>query len=518
MTIAEAYATGYGALATAISTKDAPDWFDDLDSLDLLLLGIVFPNSFTDAHQFGNTRTAWFRKLHDTRHWEGIGCVVDETLRLSQELDLPTDSGEVLHALAERLEAAGLDRRSIPKALHPAVCLGSARFVQGPQSKSPTPTKKAIKQARQLLSELDTAGASPDSCLDLVLDGALLLTRARLPVHAHGALMLTGLYSVLVATDREELADLSVRAEAWALGLADDSPLVPVVDTLLYADVHDLGAEETLGRLLMHASIHDPVTDEDRRWHSEPGTDFVSLAIARGHNRVVTRSLRTMKINPTVAHLLRQEARSFEKQHGRAPAPDDRIFAGVESHGERISDDTARAAFEAFGLHRAWIDVFLGNEVALPQPDGSFSSAQDRQDFHSAIERWVQQHPEASPPDFESELDNLRLQLAFLTIHEAAADANFARRMLALIESNADHADVVLLCEVLDSLELHLLDEISADDDAPKRAANLAEQLGGRTLSKRVLSAIDNPEPEALDLPALFILAVSLVRTRSDSL
>jgi len=62
------------------------------------------------------------------------------------------------------------------------------------------------------------------------------------------------------------------------LGLAEDSPLAAVVDVLLTAVDRELPADTALGHLFAVDSFTTAVSGEDRRWHSEPGTDLPGLA------------------------------------------------------------------------------------------------------------------------------------------------------------------------------------------------------------------------------------------------
>src|SRR5262245_7381696 len=59
VSLAGAYALGYGALGMAQHDDDGPDWFNELDPLDTLFLGTVFGEEFPDEYAFGNARTAW---------------------------------------------------------------------------------------------------------------------------------------------------------------------------------------------------------------------------------------------------------------------------------------------------------------------------------------------------------------------------------------------------------------------------------------------------------------------------
>ena len=113
VSLAGAYALGYGGLGLAQQDGSAPDWFNELDPLDTLFLGMVWPSGFRDAYEFGNARTAWLRRTRDTSHWEGIERFVNMVIATSDELELAVDDAELMLLLAGRLENAGLDRKSV---------------------------------------------------------------------------------------------------------------------------------------------------------------------------------------------------------------------------------------------------------------------------------------------------------------------------------------------------------------------------------------------------------------------
>jgi hypothetical protein len=58
VSLAGAYAFGYGALGMAQQDGDGPGRFDELDPLDTLFLCAAFPGRFRDGYDFGNARTA----------------------------------------------------------------------------------------------------------------------------------------------------------------------------------------------------------------------------------------------------------------------------------------------------------------------------------------------------------------------------------------------------------------------------------------------------------------------------
>jgi hypothetical protein len=139
VSLAGAYALGFGALGMAQAEGDEPEWFAELDPLDTLFLGTVWPRRFADGYEFGNALTAWLRLLRGTVHWAGIERFVREVLAASAEHDLPVDEGELMLLVAGRLEAAGLDQRKLPRSLLPGTALADTRLARGPDPDAPLP-------------------------------------------------------------------------------------------------------------------------------------------------------------------------------------------------------------------------------------------------------------------------------------------------------------------------------------------------------------------------------------------
>src|SRR6266536_6266293 len=143
VSLAGAYALGYGALGMAQHDGDGPDWFDQLDPLETLFLGTAWPFQLHDGYEFGNARTAWLRLIRTTPHWAGNHRVVTEVVQASEAHHLPVDAGELMLLVAGRLEAAGLDQRKLPAGLLPGTALAAARFVTGPGPDQPLPDPAA---------------------------------------------------------------------------------------------------------------------------------------------------------------------------------------------------------------------------------------------------------------------------------------------------------------------------------------------------------------------------------------
>src|SRR5262249_37361472 len=95
ISLAGAYALGYGALAMAQVEDNEPEWFHQVDPVEMLFLGTAWPQNFRDSYEFANACHAWLGLLRDTVHWKGIERLVREVVTASEEYDLPVDEGEL---------------------------------------------------------------------------------------------------------------------------------------------------------------------------------------------------------------------------------------------------------------------------------------------------------------------------------------------------------------------------------------------------------------------------------------
>lgn len=84
-------------------------------------------------------------------------------------------------------------------------------------------------------------------------------------VRHEAAMLLPALYIVLVAGEYEEMSQPGDQVVAWALGLAEDSPLIPVADVLLTAPQRGLDPDTTLGHLLSIPASTDSALEAQRR-------------------------------------------------------------------------------------------------------------------------------------------------------------------------------------------------------------------------------------------------------------
>jgi hypothetical protein len=72
ISLAGAYALGYGALGMAQRDDDGPDWYHDLDPLDALFPALSGRRSSVIPYEFANATEAWLRVMRNTMHWQRI--------------------------------------------------------------------------------------------------------------------------------------------------------------------------------------------------------------------------------------------------------------------------------------------------------------------------------------------------------------------------------------------------------------------------------------------------------------
>ena len=514
VSLAGAYALGYAGLGYAQREGEAPDWFHDLDPLDTLLLGTVWPAEFRDGYEFGIAQTAWLRLMRTTAHWAGIERFVREVVEASNQHDLGVDDGELMLLVVGRLEEAGLDQRKLPTALLPGVALADTRAVTGPKpdQQLPPPPGDAPDQLTRFWAGVEVELPHDGTPIDALREGLHLFTNAGVDVREDAAILLPALYATLVATDDELVNDAFDRAPAWAYALPDTSPLVPIVDAMIVAADRRLGVDDTLGHLLAMPTFTQPVPAADRTFTAAPGIALRQLAFELGYPQVVTRDSKAVRIGPDGKAALDAQVRAFERKFGRPPDPDDPIFfdpdadepqpiplVGLEQAGTHM--------LTAAGTCDAWIYAYQHTDGLLPRPDGTFNSDKDRRDWDTAVARFLRTHPDQVIDD-DLELAKLRAVLALTSIHMASTDpthgASLASR-LALSDLDAE-ADVV--ADYLDGAA----DQLAArhhNREHRQAAAELARAWNGTALADR----IQQPTIDHDDLPALLALAAADLRS-----
>ncbi|MDG4860192.1 hypothetical protein P8605_18890 [Streptomyces sp. T-3] len=289
LSLAGAYAFGYGELGHAQQAGTDPQWYQEIDPLDALFLGAVWPVKFRDDLEFANARDAWLRLLRGTVHGKSVQRFVREAVSASEELGLPVDDGELMLALTGRLEAAGLDQRCVPRRLLPAVALQGCRALHGPSLGLPDPPEDAKKLVKQFWKDEAEGAWADDTPCAVLRDGLRRFQETGLPVKRESPTFLPALYAGLLAKPGELLSGMGEHATAWALSLDEGSTLVPVLDVLLVAPELELSAADTLGHLFALPAFTEPIPSDALLWTSSPGLALPRLAFELGIPKVSTR-------------------------------------------------------------------------------------------------------------------------------------------------------------------------------------------------------------------------------------
>jgi hypothetical protein len=521
VSLAGAYALGYAALGLAQQEGDKPDWFDDLDPLDTLFLGTAWPQGFRDEAEFGNARTAWLQLLRQAPHWAGVERFVHAVIATSEKHQMPVDDGELMLLLAGALDDAELASRKLATTLLPGKALADARFVHGPPEDLvlPDPAPDAAVRVDQLWAGTKAAIPHDGTAADALREGLGMLTAAGLPMREmreEPAFLLPALYAALVASSDEDLRGAADRAWAWALGLREGSPLIPVADILLLAPSRGLGVDDVLRRLFSVPSFTAQVDHEDRRWHSAPGTDLAGLAFELGHTQITTRAGKTIRLDEASAAMLRAQQARFEEKFGRPPGPDDPLFFDPDAdQPQHLSppeiEEATVGLLESADSHPAWIYAHQHTNGLLPRPDGSFATERDRLDWQAAIDRYHRAHPDADPVDHDSETAKLRNVLVAITIATAADHPEYGSVMARRLDLGEDDPDVWIVGSYLATYADELVTELRSDGDLRARAFELARAWGGGMLNERTRDTINGQTAQP---PASVLLAIAAAQVQ----
>lgn len=489
VSLAGAYAFGYGALGMAQLEGDDQPWFHDIDPLDALFLGTAWPQKFRDEFEFANARDGWLRILRGTVHWKGIESFVREVVAASEEYDLPVDEGELMLRLTGRLEALGLDQRKLPANCLPGSALVGTRPIEGPPSDQvlPEPPADANERIARFWEGTQIELAHDGTPVDALRHGVYLLTQMSMRLDDDPMALLPALYLALVAKDGEEISDAVKRAVAWAYALPPGSSLIPVTDVLLLGPAHGLSADEILARLFALPNLGEPVSSADRRWTSSPGCALINLAFERGFSQVVTRNGKVVRIDDTAVASFKAQLRRFEEKFGRPPGPDDPVFfdpdaetpqlpslSSVETHGVEL--------LETIGLSVAWIFAYRETKGLLPRLDGTFLTERDAAEWDAAVARYVEQAGDEFP-DFEDNMEILRTNLLAREVMTAAQDPEHGRELVAILDGRSGGE---LLGSFLDRMAPSLEELVQEDPSLLDSAAEFARAWGGATLQNRV--------------------------------
>lgn len=131
MSLAGAYAIVCGALGVAQAHDGDVGWYDLLDPLDVLTLGAAFPNRFSTGYRFANARDRWLQSLRGSVHGKSIETFVRLAVGVSDEYAWPVNDGELMLAVAGRLEDAKLDQPKLPRTMLPDAELTGGRVAVG---------------------------------------------------------------------------------------------------------------------------------------------------------------------------------------------------------------------------------------------------------------------------------------------------------------------------------------------------------------------------------------------------
>lgn len=287
-----AYGTGHTVRLRVRKGAEKPPWAEDLDPLETLFLGTIWPEYYGDHYRFANACGTWLRILGGTPHWPAIESFVADALTVSREHDLAVRSYGMYRPLRERLAQAPAGMRRLPRDLLPRKILRGARCLVGPAPslRLPDPPPDAAERAQGFHADdggyAVTSGPGLTALGGLTTGLRLLRIDGGLGVLSHpsyGSIgLLKALYLGLVHPPDDKLPeDLVNRALAWALGLPAESPLVPVVDVLLISVERGLETEDTLWHLFGVPELEREVSAEDRQWRSSTGTALRRLAEVR---------------------------------------------------------------------------------------------------------------------------------------------------------------------------------------------------------------------------------------------
>lgn len=516
VSLAGAYALGYAALAMAQIEDDEPDWFHEVDPVEMLFLGTAWPEGFRDSYEFANACHAWLRLLRGTVHWNGIERLVREAVTASEEYDLPVDSGEFLLLFTARLEAARLDQRKLPRGVLPATLLEGSRFVLGPADDIvlPAPPADASERIDRLWAAVEVSMPHDGTAVDALREGLHMLGSAGLDVHSDPVTLLPALYAALVAADDEDLSEAGERSVAWALGLDADSSLVPIADVLLVAPSRMLDVPSVLGHLFGIPAFTERVSNEDRSWHSSPGKTLITLALDLGHRQVTTRDSKVIRMDKGTVAAMQAQFRMFEAKFGRPPGPSDPVFFDPDADEPRplrmdSAQETTVAMLKAAGVSPAWIYAYKHTNGLLPLSNGSFLSEQDQTEWDDRVEEYIELHDPDLEVDHEAETRNLQGMLVASTLQMVAADPQYASSVVARLEATPmpEDGDVTLLDEHLHAWGDWLAEKLRSDQAVISAACEHARAWSGAEFAARVQAIADDDDE---DVPTAVLLAAAV--------
>jgi hypothetical protein len=325
-----------------------------------------------------------------------------------------------------------------------------------------------------------------------------LLRKAGLDAAEEAVVLLPALYAALVAREDELLQEMAERAEAWAQGLPDDSPMIPVVDTIRTATERDLSSSEILARLYAIPAFTSQVRPADRAWHSSPGAALPRIAFELGFVEVHTRDHTVLKLGEGAVATLQVQRQRFEERFGRPPAPEDPLFFDPDNDEPTPINpiDLEQASvsqLEALDISPAWIYATQHTDGLLPMLDGSFRNDNDRREWDAAVTRYLSTHP-GTVVDTNEQLRKLRIGATAASLHLATGNPGYA---ISLIERmpdapTGDYSDAALVRTVLQSMASDLIDRLTTNHATMQKAKEIARVWAGADLATAIEQVIDD--------------------------
>jgi hypothetical protein len=162
-----------------------------------------------------------------------------------------------------------------------------------------------------------------------------------------------------------------------------------------------------------------------------PGGALVRLAFELGHQEVITRKGKAVRLGSGWQVMLETQRRWFEEKFGRPMGPDDPVF--FDSHADEPQPTSLLdmekgnvAMLEAARISPAWIYASQHTGGLLPRLDGSFVSERDRAEWDEAIDRYMRLHQLGGRVDHDAEMGKIRNVLVGVMLGMLAGDPQYA--------------------------------------------------------------------------------------------
>jgi hypothetical protein len=289
---------------------------------------------------------------------------------------------------------------------------------------------------------------------------------------------------------------------------------------LLTAPQRGLDPDTTLAHLLAIPAFAEPVRPGDRRWHSWPGIELISLAFELGYPQVLTRDSKVLRIDPDQGAALEAQVRRFEDKFGRPPGPDDPLFFDPDADEPQpvsltgLETETV-AMLEAAGICPAWIYAYQHTDGLLPRPDGTFASARDQVEWDEVINRYLRVHQLGATIDHQAEARKLATITTIMTLQMAADDPGYGAAMAAQLGTvgGLTGTDSAELREYLRACADELVGTLHSDRAIAQAAAEHARAWGGASLASRLQAAARGEAGDSIADDVLLAIAVAMTQT-----